>query len=420
MKPLRVALVVPNKRTPDGDDTHQAKLLEKMCHAGEIDLVVHDEWFLYGPLDDWHATVGKYAEKLRTPVLSGYGANEGYITAAYVNPRPDPGDTAQHQYFKHSSADLLPYQRESYRGRDDSMFEPIRLAGHRIGVMVCHDMFFGLITARYLDHGATALFDLTGGDVKLGKWRTICQGRSVEVGGPFYCTMALGDGSKRGQAAAIAYCDGAEVQPLSSHTRPDGTGGFNIYPMTIGPLPGMKAEVHQKLSPRSDYRDIRVSLDGSGAAEIKIASQGGGVRIEGTKPLGVTEGWHGFGLPAGKVGVLAVPLDQLGDPRVLYRLRPPQGAFGHHVVVYHAPKAPADEEKALALLRLRAVEHRIAACALAGEYKEAIKTDNYKHIQRIPPRNDVFGLNARNLGGTHVTWSNAIPPEMFGQYLELL
>ena len=73
----------------------------------------------------------------------------------------------------------------------------------------------------------------------------------------------------------------------------------------------------------------------------------------------------------------------------------------------------------MATARLRAIEHRVAVVIFAGEMREVIKTDNYKHIQRIKPKKNIFGLNARNLGGTHSACKSGIPEELIGRYLEL-
>ena len=416
MKNLNVALVVPNYVEKGKYGSHREDLLRKRCHANQIDLVIYPECFLDTSLiKNAVALVKSLAEDLRTPVLSGVSIGEGYEVAAYVNPDPKPPDTKEHLYVKHSSADRLAYQRPGYQGRKDPMFEPIKLFGHKLGVMVCHDMFFGLITALYLEKGATGLVDITGVNVKLKKWRNITQARSIEVQGPFFCTMAKLDCGLHGQTRAIVHFDGADVEPLKSYTRPDGTGGFEVFPWMIeNPI----TKTEQNFSPKK-YTDIRVSIGGSDTADISVCRAGSELKITGTGHYSKGR-WHGFDLSAGRVGVLTLPVKAIFDPSCLYKERPPEGTFNHHIVVYYDQDSPIDKDRVIAMARLRAIEHRIAAAVMAGDMKEMIKTDNYKQIQRFKPEGDVFGLNTRNLGGTHVTYSNAIPQKLFGKYLELL
>ncbi len=430
MKTLKVALVVPNYRNKRLKHAHKAPLLKKMCHEGQIDLVVYDECYSNGPLDRAFEIVGQFAEELKTPVLSGYfdirevpgmpgKTEDGFITAAYVNPNPGQGDTKNHLYFKHASANEVACQRPGYKGREDPMYKPIQLAGHRFGVTVCHDMFFGLISARYMELGATAIINLTGGNVKLNKWRMIGQGRSIELGGAFFCTMSLMDNDQKGKAASIAYYNGCEMKPIGKHTRPDGTGGFDIYPLTDEPQPHTDLTVHQNHSPK-EYRDILISFDGSSSADVVAQMQGTSLRITGDKSIGKNGDWYEFNLPVGRVGVLDFPLDRIYDATALYQHLPPKNAFRHHIAIYYANETPSDKDRVLAVARLRAIEHRIAVCVVAGDMVEVVKTNNYKYIQRMKPQGKIFGLNASNLGGTYSTYSCAIPEELFGDYLSLV
>ncbi len=420
MKKLRIALVVPIYGLKGADGEHKAALLKKMCLSGEIDLVVYPEYFEGDyPLDTVVDRIRPYAEKMKTPVLSGCFTTEGYITAVYVNPRPARGETRTHLYLKHSSADRLAYHWPGYAGNDDTMFKPINLGGFKFGVMVCHDQYFGLVTARCTDLGAQGLFDLTGDNVQLKKWTDVIQGRSIEIQGPFFCTMALNletlQERSKAKAKAIGYNNGVELVP-KSYARPDGTGGFHIFEWTTE-RPEGPVRVHQGFSPKK-YDDIRLSLGRDGNCDISIHYADGKLTLSGRKPLQKVGKWHGFEV-AGRTGVLSLPVEDIYQTRKLYKLRPPSGSFTHHIVVYNEQNTPVDQDRILAMAKLRAIEHRVAVGILAGDMREVIKTDRHKHIQRIRAMNNVFGLNASQMGGTYSTYRNAIPQELFDKYLEL-
>jgi hypothetical protein len=377
--------------------------------------VVYPEGFFCTTYDEAVNEVASAARNLGKPILAGVSA-EGFEIAAFVNPSPNSGETITHRYVKHSSAPFLASEIKGYLGRKDPMFKPIVLGDHRLGVMVCHDMFYGLIPDIYMERSVTCLFDLTGGDVRLNKWKTIVQARSIEFGGPFLCTMA-NSGDRSGKAAAIAYYDGAALEPVYERLRDDGTGGFAVYELS-NRISDQPIQVHQSFS-NQQYRDIRVSLDGQGAADINVTHHVSQVSVAGKSLQGKIKQWHSFELHAGRTGVLALPLEAIFSPRRLHELRPPDGTFDHHIVVYHSQKPPKDVDRVLAMARLRAIEHRIAACVLAGTMREAIKTNNYKYIQRFHDTNGVFGLDAKNLGGTRAGCVAGIPENKIDGYLAL-
>lgn len=416
MKTLKVALVVPNNGIRGKHGNHRKAMLKKHCHAGKIDLVVYPEaFFLEVPIDEAVDVVMESALDLGRPVLAGVYTGE-FETAAYANPSPRSGETDTHLYVKHSTAPQLAFQRPGYRGRSDPMFKPISLGGHRFGAMVCHDMYYGLLPDIYAERGATALFDLTGGNVRLNKWRTIVQARSIESGGPFMCTMAL-DVGESGQAAAIAYHDGIALEPLYSELGDDGTGGFAVFELRAAAPQGL-VDVQQGFS-NQRYQEILISLHGKGGADINIAPRGTGVTVTGRLRQRKVKRWQSFDLPVGRTGVLALPLEEIFSPRRLYELRPPEGTFDHHIAVYYSRNAPGDEGRVMSMARLRAIEHRVGVCVLAGTMREAIKTNNYKYIQRFHDTDGVFGLSAKNLGGTRAGCVPGIPTAMIDDYLAL-
>jgi hypothetical protein len=419
MKDLRVALVVPDQKLPTAAKRRWMDALHAACRSSEVDLVVFPESYEDAALDSAIAVARTLADDFNVPVLAGVETHEGFQTAAYFNPNPFSGETASHLYIKHSSAAHLAFERRNYRGRRDPMFKPICLGGQRLGVMICHDMFYGLITDIYLEKEATGLFDLTGGDVRLAKWRNIVQGRSIELGGPFFCTMARGE-NVRAQAGAIAFRNGLEQKPITSHLGPEGTGGFAIFPLSPGAGKEARLESSDRFSSHEQYKDIRVSLGGRGFAHVAISVSSGKAKVEGQASTGLEQRWHGFKLPAGHTGVLCLPLKELWSPRRLYEMFPSDGAFAHHIVVYFATETPADPERVLALARLRAIEHRIAVGILAGGMREMLKTNTWKSIQRFRPNGDVFGLDARNLRGTRSACAAGISVNLIDAYLELV
>jgi hypothetical protein len=264
-------------------------------------------------------------------------------------------------------------------------------------VQLCHDMFFGLIGAKLRSRGANALIDLTGGGVNLSKWTNVVRARSLEMQGPFLCTMSRrpDDG---GAATALAYTSGRPMVPECSTVRKDGAGGFVVYDLADERTQDVTDK--QAFSDKA-YDDILLALGGRSApgADVSVALRGGRPVVAGTRPTGDVRGWHGCSTKKGRTGVLALPASALSDPLALHRAEPPSGAFDHHVVAYGGDSSMSEDD-VIALLRLRAIEHRFAVAILTPSLREVVKTNRYKNIQRFKPREDVFGIDANFLGGT--------------------
>lgn len=398
---LRMALVVPDVHYA-WDDERQFRIRELKEHigAGDVDLVVFPEAYEYATRGEAQARADAWANEMSIPVLVGVSLHEGYELAAYRNPWPRRGETAAHLYVKHSTSPRLAFEWPNYGGACDAMFEPISLLGSKLGVQICHDMFFGLIGARLRARGATTLVDLTGGGVNLSKWNNVIQARSIELGGPFFCTMARrpGDG---GAAVAIGYTRGRPMRPVLDKTRDDGAGGFAVFEIGDSGYEGDDAFLKQSFSDKI-YEDILVGfgLNPSSSVDVAVTVAGGRLVASGPRPIASVPGWQGFLTSKGKLGVLLLPLGSLTDGLAIHRAEPPAGTFDHHLVVYGDGRSGANPSEVIALLRLRAIEHRVAAAALTPNLCELIKTNRYKNIQRMKSVDGRFGLDGHFLGGS--------------------
>jgi hypothetical protein len=419
MNHLKVALVVPNYGHAWDGGQFRLSDLRRACHASDVDLVVFPEGYECVPRNEARNTLSWWASLLQVPVLMGVEA-DGYQLAVYCNPRPQGDDTPQHLYVKHSTAKRLAYDWPEYQGADDPMFCPIRLGGEHLGVHVCHDMYYGLIGHRLLRAGCRVLIDLTAGNVILAKWRNVVRARSLETAGPFLCTMGYDPNAKSGSAAGLAYRAGRPLVPVTDTTGDGGAGGYVVFDLAGAVEEAADGQPYTEKA----YTDITLSLGAAGPSDVVCRLRGQGVTISGAVACEGHGRWLGFANAVGKIGVLPLPLSDLADGLAVHRSDVPERVFDHHVVLYHAPESPARMADVLALMKLRAIEHRMGIALLAGDVREVVKTNRYKSIQRFAEQHGTFGLNAEFLGGT---WSTAgatslqgVPRRCFASYLSLL
>ena len=428
---LRVALVVPDLRVKDWySPKHcQYPLLAKACANGEVDLVVLPEAY-YGLYCDTakikkmsDVAVKDWYEYVKVPVLVGMQSTDGYQVAVYVNPDAKRTETKSHLYFKHSSATKLAFDQEGYESADDTMFDPVQLRRARIGVQICHDMFFGLVGHQLREHGANVYLNITGGNVRKKKWRDVIAGRSLELDAPFLCTMSRRCDGNDGDAFATAFDRGRELQPTISHVNDWGYGGFKVFDIDSDHVPSRTDDVDQGFT-GEQYKDILISVGRKkprSRHHIHIVPGRDGMAPMGR--AGDAEGkWRGFDTPSGRVGVLPLSIAKLADGLAIHRHEADlqSDSFDHHVVVYFGE--PKDWNAAMALMKLRAIEHRIAVVVADRSRSECLKTTRRRTIQRFRQRRGVFALNGDCLGGTirALNGKPGIPGKHHPAYLDLL
>lgn len=422
---LRVALVVPDKRLryrPDSKNYWNRHCryyhLEAACHDDQIDLVVLPEQYYEGlscdEMEEW--AIGEWFDYLNVPILMGFKSKEGFQIAIYVNPTSSRSETRLHRYVKHSSAERLAFEWPGYAGGGDAMFDPIVLGDARIGVQICHDMFYGLVGHRLQHRGANLHIDVSGQDVNRRKWSNVLAGRSLELKAPFLCTMARRE--KSGSACALAFDQGRQLLPAFSRVNSEGFAGFEVFDLGDRRL---SPPYHQSFSGMS-YRDISISRNASARADIHLIPQSAGVSLNGRRELDPVGRWRVFRTKAGPAGVLTLPIDALHDGLSIHRHDVRQSSFTHHIVAYFGE--PEDLGEAITLTKLRAIEHRMAVLLVGDATWECIKTTRHKNIQRLCPQNGVFKLNAECLGGTATALQGrnglGIPKRDFDKYRALL
>jgi hypothetical protein len=386
-KPLRVALMIPEK------DRWPAKTLCRRIKAGEVDLVVFPEGhFDADTRSEIVPSVRRRAEELGAPVLAGvYLRNPEMQCAAYWNPAPATKDTREHFYAKHSTSANLAYELEDYGEVRDALFSPILLKGRKLGVMLCHDMFFGLVAARLVVSGADTLFDLTGSNVNLSKWANVASARSIEHRVSFLCTMANDPEQRANVATAFGFREGYRIQPSAEFAEKGRGRG-----VLIDIAGEAKERPQEQAYTEKRYEKIRVALGAVRDCHVHLSEDGA---INGAQPAHGT--WVKLRSGRLNIGVMTLALSDIRDPLCIHRLEDVKPAYDVHLVVFVGNDREMQFDDALALAKLRAIEHRMAIGLFTPTRRELLKTNRYKNIQRFRENDGVFGLDGEFSGGTY-------------------
>ena len=400
MNALRVGLVVSEvvSRSEENNGRYPERAVKALIAAGEVDMVAFPENFRQAATQGGVTEVARsLADELGVPVLTGVLCeDERMQCAGYWNPSPSRGETRQHFYAKHATSVRLAYELANYKAIRDDMFTPIRLNGRNIGVQLCHDMFFGLVSAHWKMRGADVLFDLTGSNVNLSKWTNVAAARSLEHDVPFLCTMGHWRFMKSNSARSFAYRSGRALRSVKTAGSAK-DGRVTVFDIG-GPLDEVAAGSDDQEFTEQRYSNIRVALNAPGAsADIHVGRDG---TVDG-KPSAKAPGWRAFKIKGEEVGVLPLKLAQLKDALSIHRAEVRESPFAHHIVAYVGNDDDLEPGAALALAKLRAIEHRMAIAILTPKTREMIKTNRYKNIQLFHHEGGVFGLDPMFLRGTY-------------------
>ena len=421
---LRVVLSIPSYSS---NIDKLEKEIKEFLKKENIDLLIFPEGYIKCNFNQALDKVKKLSKKFNTAVLSGVETDEGYQIAIFYNPHPQKGETKRHIYIKHSSANKLAYEYPNYQGKGDKMFDPIIIKGKKLGVMICHDMFFPLVPHNMVKRGSEILIDLTGGNVNFQKWKNVIKGRSIENRRIFLCTMGYNPQGKQ-RSFCFAYENG-KVIPLLVFKNGKMQRIINFRDLPLPPffcllsIPSEELiEENEKLNyTGKTYSEITVSLLTGKKADIKIIRTNSEfyLLLKGKKINLNKNNW----VKIGDIGLLSFPLKNIMDSililRKILKLQN-KGEEANHYIVFYYGKADLTEWEIFSLAKLRAIENRVGIIVLSEDIKLVLKTTKYKNIQVVGEKEGIFGLNKECLGGPMSIFTQGISKEFKEKYLGLL
>ena len=421
--PIKVVLCVPDSTQSETKREKWEDEVKRFAIQKNADLIVFPEGYIYNcKLNNAVSEVCKLSKRMEVAVLSGVESKEGYQVAIFYNPKHEDVETEKHIYIKHSSAGKLAYEFESYKGRFDQMFKPIIFRGRKIGVMICHDMFFPLITHNLIKNGAEILVDLTGGNVISQKWCNIIKARSLEIRGPFLCTMGYNNNDRR-KSTCIAYDNGKKIifQYFQNGKEVESFDGPKPPGFCIAVIPSDKTydENYEISLSRCEYSDIRISLNRNKKADLEIINIDNKLSVSshGKELHPEKNGW----IKIKKVGLLPLPIEEiLNRVIVVEKSLKIDDKIDFYFILYYANRTSLAPSELITLAKLRAIENRVGILILTDEMRVALKTTKYKNIQFLMEKNGVFSFNKESLGGPQSIFTKAIPLIFKDKYLELL
>lgn len=369
------------------------KLYEKILKIIEnhsVDLVVFPESFSFVEnIDDAWTLVENVADFLKKPVICGLSYPDGTERALYMNWTPVGNDTTDSIYIKHSTSESTAFDFETEILEEANLYKPIYLNGQRIQVYICHDMYFPLITERLEQEGLDILINLTGGNVKMSKWCNVLKGRSNELNSFVLCTMSNRISMKQA-SDRIAYYAGKKLKANYSQGNGESAHAFSIF-STEDPI--QETKIEETLYSDKIYSQFTIGMGCEADCWIVFDEQ----TIYSELPK---QGGSEFSIQLVKdnetVHVHVANYDEIFDRTYLYKESRVDGE--NHVVIYLS-EDDVNEEEAIAMLKLRAIENRIGCIVAAKNCFIGAKTNRYKDIQLFNPTNNKIGFDLQFMQG---------------------
>lgn len=428
---MKVLLCVPSY-SPDIDRDKWENEIKEFSEIEKIDLIIFPEEYITDiKFEQALEKVKEFSKKFNTAVLLGIKTKEGYQIAVFYNPNPQKKETKEHIYIKHSTAEKLAYEYPDYQGKEDKMFKPIHIKGRKLGVMICHDMFFPLIPHNLVKQGVEILIDITGGNVNYKKWKNVIKGRSIEIKNTFLCTMGY-DCERSQRSYCFAYHNGKVIPVYCIKGRyMEIIKDFKNLPeppyfcmLSIPPKKLINEEEYIEYTEKT-YSDITIALYTEQytkkKADIEITRIGSEFYlILNGKRINLEENnW----VKIGDIGLLSFPLTEIIDPTLILRsilnLKNSDKKARYYLVLYYG-ESELTESEVISLAKLRAIENRVGVIVFSKDIKLVLKTNNYKQIQFFKEKNGVYGINKMCLGGPESVFTSGIPVKFKEKYLKLL
>lgn len=409
---MNILLICPTQdgtiETVESVFAHARRLIA--AREEPTDLVVLPEGYLsLAPEQEREGAYGimrEYSLALNCPLLMGMSTIDGPEKAYYINPFAEEGETHYHTIVKHSSANqiLFDYEQQSYKTFDapsTTMYEPIRLNGRDIQPIICHDMFFPLITSRLYAEGMDVMINLTGGGVVRSKWHQMLSGLSEAYHAPVLCTMNRYDSSKTSETIAYDRLDRivpSEEQIIDGHQfswiAPEHYTQYDIEP------PARWSDKRYDALTVGQNGDISLGeRAGTLSTTLPIVSQ---KRTEGGYDEWIVE------KEGARIHVSLHPYESLYDPLLAWSAARERDVEANDHFVFLFDERISDEDffpandETWALLRLRAIENRIALVAFNESGTFGAKTNRYKNVQLF--QGETIGFDLQHMHGPFSTF----------------
>lgn len=363
--------------------------IERILIQQEVDLVVFPESFYQSATRNAAMKfMKKMAERLQVAVMSGVSLADGSEWAFYYNPKPQLNETTQTAFLKHSTAAKIAFDYDMAIRAD--IYDPIYLQGHRIQSIISHDLFFPLVVNRLEQEGMDLLIHLTEGNVRMSKWHNILKGRSYETDALILCTMGH-DPNQTQTSDIIAYRKGVRIIPEymtgDSYDHEDACHLFDMSCLEYIP------EATDVFYSTKRYEQFTFGKDEK--ADVYFDSRRKRLKTTLTK---VQEYDNSFIVEKNgeHIHIHFATYDSL--KKRIYVYDQPSHINEHQVIVYFVNKE-VNEEEAIALLKLRVIENRIAAILITKNLFLGAKTTRYKNIQLFKPENAIVGFDLAFMHG---------------------
>ena len=215
---LRAAMVFPRIAQssshgvpPSGAGAQQPDVPTADSFAGEpVDFVLFPEGYVSASDPERNRALKRLASELDAPLLVGAIDRTVDSTgrAWQVLLRFDPDGSRSRVYAKHSTADVIAFERADWE--PDSSLPTFRLGGVTAGATICHDQYLGLLPRFLAGCGARLWVNPSFDNVVDIKWSSVLRLRAVE--NRFYALCTLHCNVDRNRTHPFAFSpDGAEL-----------------------------------------------------------------------------------------------------------------------------------------------------------------------------------------------------------------
>ena len=394
---LRAALVFPETYRkasagvpPTEAGAQRARVPTAMDFAGEaVDFVLFPEAFIRSSDAAGRASLAELAAALDAPLLVGavdldMGADG---RAAQVLLRFDPDGGQSCVYVKHSTAEVVAFEREDWT--PEVMLPTFELGGVTVGATICHDHYLGLLPSFLASRGARVWVNPSFDNVSEIKWSSVLRLRAVE--NRFFALCTLHDDVGRHRTHPFGFApDGRELRARragDSVVRPLSECGIAncilLVDLDLDAADGAP-DWEQVPLPQKPKR----SRSGVARQPVRVAMNGGRPSVRGRSGWRPVEDGRTVETEHGRVHVGVLHKDRILDGAACFRTLDRARELGCAPIIWnHWDRLPADSARLATLMMGRAIE--CCAPVVVSDRRRVQEVVELSNRNKIPARRTI-------------------------------
>ncbi|MBR6104853.1 MAG: carbon-nitrogen hydrolase family protein [Paludibacteraceae bacterium] len=344
-----------------------------------------------------------FSKQIQKAVVMSFEDSKKRIISVYANAFSEEGETRTHLYIKHTMTPNSALELKDYTKKYKDLFKPIILKGYRIGLTICYDCNFPIISRMYGLQNVDLIINTTGHDVIDAKWTLYNKVRAIENNCSTLVTMNICDIDKNSRTYGFN-SKGGKIPTMCINTDEDFE--FPYWPDGI-----YRYEIN-KNDTSIEEDNINKERNGNAVSHLSIPVGDTSSLLE--KFQKISENIYVLNDQAHDANVVALVVNEydiLKPEKVLslmYDKKLERYINKKYLIISRIPNLTEKQMKfeISPVLKVRAMENFCAVVLESNNFNKCYQCGSTHNSQMVPAVNGKFNIDFGRMSGPESTWKN--------------